>query len=793
MRYDQAFQDTGYHTALLTTFSFDPTVFENVLLVAMRSRGCRNIGVLADQTMVNRTLSELAPAPRAGTAYHLAKRSVAGAFHPKMVLQLGQKQGRLMVGSANLTGAGLVGNLETVSAVVANEEDRSAAPLLAEALRYFESHADIKDRAMRDVLNRARGRTPWLADLDPRHEVAIGGERVAFLAETARVGIGELFRDFVGDDSIDRLIVVSPYADGTLAGLSRLRAAFGAPATSLVVDADEQDFTAETFEAQAGVSLHSSEPHYFGGDRPLHAKVIIACGTRADYVFAGSANASMAGLFSRFDGAGNAEAGIVRTEPAGTSIDRLKLSSCLSVPMPLSALRLRRRAPLTAEIERTAAPDGGQCWVEHGYVFWRPPSGCAPEYCLLRLMDGSRAEIATLSPVAEGDSWSLSLNADAGEPRSAVVIFPNGRESAPVPIAALNRLQTNASPPRSGAAGRILAELDGRDDIDEEDYERAMKLLALLRPDETRKRDVTRTITDKEENEEGNILPEDKFGEIAKTPEGRQGLKTGPISEMRRLVNAFLGLGALDSADDDSLDPLSHHIKNNNTTDRDNSEKGETGDDNDSPNENSGGNQTGRPKPEQESQPKGAMTIANARADKLVDRVGETCRALARPDLDPMNLECAIRIHLLVNAFLSCCAPVGDKASIRHPILATEPRRSWIRILGRLIIALEDSLKRTVAPPSIEDLDEECVEALATIIFSAGLLLEASRAAKMSRSLVAQLEAANANLARSVGKILAGNPTAEAAIRRKLPALMAKHRLLPQKGAQKGGMSPSTA
>ena len=76
--------------------------------------------------------------------------------------------------------------------------------------------------------------------------------------------------------------------------------------------------------------------------------------------------------------------------------------------------------------------------------------------------------------------------------RSAIVILPDGRESARVPIAALNRLQMNASPPRRGAAGRILAELEGRDYIDDEDYERAMKLLALLRPDKTRKRDVTR-------------------------------------------------------------------------------------------------------------------------------------------------------------------------------------------------------------------------------------------------------------------------------------------------------------
>lgn len=790
MRYDQAFRSTGYHTALLTTFSFDPTVFENVPLVAMRSCGCRNIGVLADRAMVNRTLFELAPAPRAGTAYHLAKTSVAGAFHPKMVLQLGQNVGRLMVGSANLTGAGLVGNLETVSTIVVNEEDRSATPLLAEALRYFERHSDKKDRAMRDVLARARARSPWLADAEPGEEVTIRGERVAFLTESENAGMGERFRNFVGDDLIDRLVIVSPYADGTLEGFSQLRAAFGTPATSFIVDPHEQDFTAETFDTQTGASLHSSKPHEWGGERPLHAKIVVVCGSRADYVLAGSANASVAGLYSRLGSAGNAEAAIARTEPAGTAIDRLKLSDCLSTPMPLSTLSLRHRAGSGTEVDRQAPLDGGDCWIEHGFVFWRPPTSSIPAECLLRLMDGTGAEIAVWSPVAEGDCWSLPLDAEVGSPRSAVVVFPDGRESAPMPIAALNRLQTNANPPRSGAAGRILAELEGRDDIDDEDYERAMKLLALIRPDETRKRDVTRRTDDQEEDDEGKILPENEFGEIAKTPEGRQDLKIGPISEMRRLVNSFLGLGALDSADADDLDPLADHIKNANNTDRTTADGNGAGDKDDSGNgkDDDDGGDTGASRPRQPTQPKGSMSIANARADKLVGHVDETCRALARPDLDPLNLESAIRIHLLVNVFLSRCTPVGAKASVKHPIFAVELPRSWIRILGRLIIALEASLERTAANPPAEDIDEECVEALATILFCAGLLLEASRITEMPRAMVRQFEAANASLARSVGKILDGKPMADAAVRQKLPVLIAKHRLLP--GRDVSGVNP---
>jgi len=136
MRYDQVFRAEGYHSAMLTTFSFDPTVFENVILIGMRSRGCRNIGIIADQNMLNRTLSEAAPAPRAGTAYHLAKRNVSGAFHPKIALRLGREGGSLMIGSANLTGAGLVGNMEAVSEILVTSEDMRAAPLLVAALEY---------------------------------------------------------------------------------------------------------------------------------------------------------------------------------------------------------------------------------------------------------------------------------------------------------------------------------------------------------------------------------------------------------------------------------------------------------------------------------------------------------------------------------------------------------------------------------------------------------------------------------------------------------------------------------
>ena len=779
MRYDQAFYGRGYHTALLTTFSFDPTVFENVPLVAMRSRGCRNIGILADRDMLNRTLSELATAPRAGTAYHLAKTKVSGAFHPKIVLQFGNKDGRLMVGSANLTGAGLVGNLETVSTVSLSEDDGTAAPLLAQALAYFERHADEDDRAMREVIARARAKTPWLAEVTPQREVEVNGERVAFLSEEQDLGVGESFRAFVGDDQVDRLVVVSPYADGTLAGFARLREDFGNPPTAFVVDPYEQDFTAETFAMQAEASLHSSEPHRWGKERHLHAKLIVALGRRADYVLAGSANASLPGLYSRFGGRGNAEAVIARTEPAGTAIDRLELADCLATPSSLMETRLRSGGRASADTALETPLDGGIFWIELGFLHWRPPNGIAPQGCLIRLFDEAGA-IVTARPMAPHDgNWLIEVEVDVAKSWSAIVTFADDRESAPVPVACLARLHKNASPSRTGLAGRILAEFEDRDQIDPGDYDRAIKLMNLLRSDASRKRDATRRSVDETEEVEGQVLSEEEFGQIGKTPEGREGLKTGPISELRRLVNSFLGLQVDASGDDDGLDPLALHIKYGKRPDSEDSvldDDQEVEDSNVSDATQSKGN----------VQSKGTMTQANDRADKLVRHVKRTCLALAAPDIDPLNLENAIRLHLLINVFLSCCAPIDGRPTVAHPISANDPKRSWIRLLGRLLRALKEPMARSSKSMAKCNLDEECVDALATILFCAGLLLDAAREALTPPAVLAPLEDASGSLSRSAKLMLAGNPAAKERIRRQLPSLTASHRLVPGNADRSG-------
>lgn len=789
MRYDETFNQDGFHSALLTSYSYDPVVFRNVILTRMRGNGCRNIAVLVDQDMLNRTLSLVKTAERAGSAYHLAKRAVSGAFHPKIVLRLGKAKGSLMIGSANLTTGGLTGNMEALAELTISEAEMSAAPLLAYALKYFERHSDPKDKAMRDALSRARDKTPWLADVEGTQEIEVDGRRLLLATDDDSAAIGENFASFIGDDTIDRLIVVSPYWDKNLSGLERLRSALGMPDTAMIVDAgaDEQGFTRNAFISQKGVTLHSTEQHDAGWDRKdqirrLHAKVIIACGEEADYVLAGSANVTAPGLYGRYGGEGNAEACLIREEPRGTALDRLGLSVCLSEEMALEDLKLRPEGvdqDHVSDEDLIWPPDGGSMWIEHGSLFWRPPSEDGADRCRLELADQGGILIDTVRMSEVHGQWTCNLSMEGAAPRIGIVVFGDGTRSAPVPIASLSGLGTNATAPRSGHVARLFAELDGRDDLDMDDYERALKVimastkeLGITRDRKGKKKEQS----DVEEDKEPRELTEQEYGERALTKEEERALRDGPVSEIRRFINSCLGLDPREFSEDDD-DELTKAMRKNKT--------GSGGDDGDGNGDGDGPNGGGADDrldvaPEYEVL---SWDVADERAWRINDRVDETCEALGMDGVEPLSYLHAIRLHILINVLLKSAAAVGQDIDERHPICAFDPARSWVRMIGRIGSRLVSPLSQQVQAMGSEQLQDECLDALATILFAVGLAESAAKKAELDSKVTKPLERVHGNLAQAAVRLAMSQPTANDYIRKAMPALEKAHcRLLDSVG-----------
>ena len=137
MKYFDAFSESGYHSAFLTSFTFDGDAFESIVLNRLRNAGCNNIHVVSDFSIFKENLQHYGPPLKAGLRYHLALNKQPGAFHPKIVLQLGRDKARLLVGSANLTFTGLAGNLELVDEITCEGYDDPNLPLLAAAANYL--------------------------------------------------------------------------------------------------------------------------------------------------------------------------------------------------------------------------------------------------------------------------------------------------------------------------------------------------------------------------------------------------------------------------------------------------------------------------------------------------------------------------------------------------------------------------------------------------------------------------------------------------------------------------------
>lgn len=733
MRYDLAFRRDGFHSALMTTYRFDPPVFEDVILLRMASHGCCNVAVLADGRMLDRAFADGGLARSAGVRYHLAKRRLNGAFHPKLVLQLGAAAGRLMIGSANLTGAGIRSNIETMSSLEVTPDDAAAAPLLAAALDYFESHADPGDAAMREVIARARHWTPWLDGVEPAPEVDIGGVRVRLVTEADDGGVGGSLLRVAAGDAIARIVCLSPYWDRNLAAVRRLARETGAGRVDLVVDAGGQDFTREAFAALGGAGLHALGTGGGSGKprRRLHAKLMVFEGAGFDYLLAGSANMSSPGLFSGTDH-GNAEAGLLCRLPAGSAIEQLALGPCLAADFPPEELSFREEPAHDTEADdHSARPDGGAIVEELGALFWNPPPGVDPARCAVDLIRHDEVVVATAEVVRKLGRWVLDAEISTlGSAHYGVVRFEGGGASAPVLIVGLDALR-KAAKPVSPRVERILRTISSADDLDVETVELLHRVLLQIEEQSAGQSAGQSATRDGDQAarrppRHGSQRPDEApSGFAAAAPAGsaagldRAALCGGIRALLNRAMAIYLDLDAERDALAEEIDPA-----------------------------------TPPPAPPPPAPPvppvppvppfspppapaTGLVRAAEAgktaplRLGKLVDAV---VRALSGGKADPLAETHALSIRILIGAILKEAMP-AESGEARLP---PATRYDWVRLLGRLLQPVPGALRSAAGGRSGPLVDEQ-VEFLAILRWCAFLCLEVAQAQQMKDEVVRPL------------------------------------------------------
>jgi len=454
MKYFEAFAESGFYSAFMTTYAFGAQAFEDVPFPKLRAAGCRNIVVLADRQMTNQSFAEYGPPRFAGSSYHLIKVDAPGAFHPKITMLVGPKKGRLMIGSANLTALGLGGNKELVANIIYNPDMPDHARLFAAAINYIRRYVPADDTWFVTALQRAMRRAPWLRNAieTPTTEIDADND-IAILLDRPEITILDQIVRQIGSDPIERLVVVSPYWDVKLEGLARLRSALGAPPTDLLIESTTTGFPKSELDRFSDIGLFDVNPS--ASNRFVHAKLLVAQGQSWDHVISGSMNCTFPALMGPSVPRGNAEAGIYKRVDRRTALEALGLAAYRERPIQPSSVADMTLTPTTSH-DQGKFVDGGALTIQSGRLSWSTP-GHSPQRVPVSMMLRDRDEfpIGREIELAGSDKRSWALDLDAVRPKSALISFSDATISAPVQITDLDILAAATLPALRGRKGQL--------------------------------------------------------------------------------------------------------------------------------------------------------------------------------------------------------------------------------------------------------------------------------------------------------------------------------------------------
>lgn len=437
MKLFKAFEDRGFHSSICTTFDVDFGAYETVALSRLRGVLCNNNILLTDSRMLTYSVDGRYLPRLAGNMYSVVgvTPTRGGVFHPKLVLQLGEKTGRLLVASANMTSAGLGGNLEVVGEVTLSTPDGPEVGLLRAVFDYLCALIPPEEVAAHEQLKWALYKTPWLKDVAPTAKLMDpeGVVYARFLAHSPAASIGSRFFEAVGGEAIRRLIVISPFWDENLQALSWLRDELQPERVAVLLQREAALFPKQALSTMQPVDVY---PLLAGASakasRFVHAKLVIAQSDTADHVLFGSTNCTIAALGAPSFSGKNQEAALYRRMAPGEAVRLLELDSSLAAdravsPDSLPNLEARDEIPLDECSRRSS----GQFELKNSVLTWRRPGALTAGEGAIELLDSFGAPISFALKQTDETGVVARYALEAVQLPSFARLIHNGERFAP--------------------------------------------------------------------------------------------------------------------------------------------------------------------------------------------------------------------------------------------------------------------------------------------------------------------------------------------------------------------------
>ena len=473
MRLFDAFEGAGYHSSVCTTFEIDFAAYESVALARLRGNGCNNNILVADSRMLSHAMDNRQLPRLAGSKYSVVGIAPTGVFHPKLLLQIGYGQGRLLVASANMTSSGLAGNLEVVGQVVLSSPAGPEAGLLRAAFDYVLELLPQGMTAAREQLNWALRRAPWLQAATPSDVIVDekGYVDTRLLTHNHSASIGSRFVESVGPTPIRRLTVISPYWDEALAALKGLNEALKPTEIALLLQPEVGLFPKGALDGAMPVQIFPIGPAAGVGkaSRFVHAKVFIAQTDDADHVLYGSTNCTVAALGSDKFAGSNHEVALYRRLKPGQALELLGINAILTSEKPIAIETLPEfQEGESIPLDECQRRGSGHFELAGDILRWQKPGWLAGAQRELELLDTRGTVLpAELTPLEDdGLTATFVLNLSALPAFARLVNEDDERFSASV-VASLDELRRCQMTEKAKKAQTPLDELDDPDTLED--------------------------------------------------------------------------------------------------------------------------------------------------------------------------------------------------------------------------------------------------------------------------------------------------------------------------------------
>lgn len=288
-----------YHSVLMTSYSINLYYWNIQLLQTLSKKGINFVSAIVDADCLSEQLLKFSKAftNRKPLEFSLHGYKLKGAFHPKIQFYVGRDSVMALIGSGNLTICGHGRNMEVWTPVVADSPASPTYPFVREVWQYLKSlYRNLGDEAENIIKSVEENCELLQTDFhqnDAEHLIDEYSSIRLFTNE--RSNIFSQCVDWIADDQIEEITVMSPFYDSRAELIKTLYEQFHPARMNVII---EDDFGA--------VPLIKYIPDYvnlFKWDsiRPegkyqkyYHAKCIFFKGKNYNYVLCGSSNASVA-------------------------------------------------------------------------------------------------------------------------------------------------------------------------------------------------------------------------------------------------------------------------------------------------------------------------------------------------------------------------------------------------------------------------------------------------------------------------------------------------------------------